>query len=59
MEAAQFLEEDGSAEALYELALIFGRETEFNDEATYYDYLFKAIDLHCIHMQANPISNLI
>lgn len=47
VEAAQFLEEDGSAEALYELALIFGRETEFNDEATYYDYLFKAIDLHC------------
>lgn len=46
MEAAQLLEEDGSSEALYELALIFGRETEFNDEASYYDYLFKAIDLH-------------
>ena len=44
--ASRYLEEDGSAEAFYELALIFDREEDFKDENTYFDYLFKSIEQH-------------
>lgn len=45
--AVKHLEQDGSAEALYEIALVFGRESEYLDRELYLDYLLRAAEQHC------------
>lgn len=47
MKAAEFLEKDGTSEALYQMALLFGEAGEYNDEGMYKQFLKESADLNC------------
>lgn len=47
MKAAEFLEKDGTSEALYQMALLFGEAGEYNDEGMYKQLLKESADLNC------------
>ena len=47
MKAVEFLEKDGTSEALYQMALLFGEAGEYNDEEMYKQLLKESADLNC------------
>ena len=47
MKAVEFLEKDGTSEALYQMALLFGEAGEYNDEGMYKQLLKESADLNC------------
>ena len=44
MKAAEFLEKDGTSEALYQMALLFCEAGEYNDEGMYKQLLKESAD---------------
>ena len=59
VKAITYFEKDGSAQALYEIAVLFRSEPSLMDQDLYTDYLGQAVDMGCVPAAIESALNLI